>query len=98
MFCPECGTMSFPSPCGIIDCTNYKCGYNGPAGKMNVQGAEVDLATMSTTTKATDRVAMNHCGSTCCSNAVHSGSHYCANCLGSRGGCYPGTSYRQYPW
>ena len=44
MFCPECGTLSFPSPSGDITCTNYKCGYAGPANvKMKVDGKEVDL-------------------------------------------------------
>ena len=30
MFCPECGTLSFPDSRGHIRCTNPKCGYEGP--------------------------------------------------------------------
>ena len=56
MFCPNCGTLSFPSPSGDITCTNYKCGYTGPANvKMKVQGKEIDLSKTKTTTKAEKR-------------------------------------------
>ena len=56
MFCPECGTLSFPSPSGDITCTNYKCGYTGPANvKMKVEGKEIDLSKTKTTTKAEKR-------------------------------------------
>ena len=55
MFCPECGTMAFPSPSGIIDCTNYKCGYKGPVGKMKVQGKEIDLSDVQSSSKAETR-------------------------------------------
>ena len=39
MFCPQCGTLSFPSPSGDINCTNYKCGYSGPAN-LTVKGVD----------------------------------------------------------
>ena len=56
MFCPECGTLSFPNPKGEIACPNYKCEYNGPANVVikGTDGKEVDLskATSSTATKS----------------------------------------------
>ena len=56
MFCPKCGTLSFPSPSGDITCTNYKCGYTGPANvKMKLGGKEIDLSKTKTTTKAEKR-------------------------------------------
>ena len=59
MFCPKCGTLSFPSlGMGAISCTNYKCGYQGPAN-LKVKGAdgkEVDLSKASSSTKAETRV------------------------------------------
>ena len=56
MFCPECGTLAFPTPSGDINCTNYKCGYTGPANvKMKVEGKEIDLSKTKTTTKAEKR-------------------------------------------
>ena len=41
MFCPECGTLAFPTPSGDINCTNYKCGYQGPQNKefANIQSS-----------------------------------------------------------
>lgn len=52
MFCPKCGTLSFPSPKGDISCTNYKCGYKGPANlKMEIGGKEVDLSKATSSTK-----------------------------------------------
>tara|TARA_B100001559_G_scaffold146647_1_gene122956 strand:+ start:129 stop:482 length:354 start_codon:yes stop_codon:yes gene_type:complete len=57
MFCPKCGTLSFPSPSGDISCTNYKCGYNGPANLVikGVDGEDVDLSNIKSETKAKDR-------------------------------------------
>ncbi len=57
MFCPQCGTLSFPSPSGDINCTNYKCGYSGPANLTvkGVDGKEVDLSKTRSSTKATTR-------------------------------------------
>ena len=58
MFCPECGTLAFPTPSGEISCTNYKCGYSGPAN-VKVKGAdgkEVDLSKSKSSTKAQTRV------------------------------------------
>ena len=54
MFCPECGTMAFPND-GVITCTNYKCGYHGPVGKMKVQGKEIDLGDVQSSSKAETR-------------------------------------------
>ena len=57
MFCPECGTLAFPTPSGDINCTNYKCGYQGPANVKvkGVDGKEVDLSKASSSTKAETR-------------------------------------------
>ena len=58
MFCPECGTLAFPTPTGDINCTNYKCGYTGPAN-LTVKGADgkdVDLSKTTSSTKAKTRV------------------------------------------
>ena len=53
MFCPECGTLSFPTPSGHINCTNYKCGYQGPAdNQIVVDGKKVNTAEISNQTKA----------------------------------------------
>ena len=53
MFCPKCGTLAFPSPSGDISCTNYKCGYTGPANLVikGVDGEEVDLSKIKSETK-----------------------------------------------
>ena len=58
MFCPECGTLSFPMPSGVINCTNYKCGYEGPANVKvkGVDGREVDLSMTRSSTKAESRI------------------------------------------
>ena len=58
MFCPECGTLSFPTPSGDINCTNYKCGYQGPANVKvkGTDGKELDLSKISSSTKAETRV------------------------------------------
>ena len=57
MFCPKCGTLSFPSPSGDITCTNYKCGYVGPENLVikGVDGEDVDLSNIKSETKAKDR-------------------------------------------
>ena len=47
MFCPECGTLAFPTPSGDINCTNYKCGYQGPQNK--------EFANIQSSTKAETR-------------------------------------------
>ncbi|MDP6870043.1 MAG: hypothetical protein QGI21_04655 [Candidatus Poseidoniaceae archaeon] len=57
MFCPECGTLAFPTPTGEINCTNYKCGYRG-AANVTVKGADgkdVDLSKTTSSTKAETR-------------------------------------------
>ena len=56
MFCPQCGTLSFPTPSGDISCTNYKCGYKGPANlKTKIGGKEVDLSKATSSTKVESR-------------------------------------------
>tara|TARA_B100000902_G_scaffold118493_1_gene119039 strand:- start:718 stop:1098 length:381 start_codon:yes stop_codon:yes gene_type:complete len=40
MFCPECGTLSYPNAAGDIKCPNYKCGYEGPLSGSDGKGAE----------------------------------------------------------
>ena len=56
MFCPKCGTLSFPTPSGEINCTNYKCGYKGPANlKTVIGGKEVDLSKAKSSTKVESR-------------------------------------------
>lgn len=57
MFCPQCGTLAFPTPSGKIYCTNYKCGYDGPAisGVVNNQGEFVDLNKLKSTKNSENR-------------------------------------------
>ena len=56
MFCPECGTLSFPDPYGNIKCSNYSCGYHGDAAnKVLIGDEEVDLSIASSSSKADDR-------------------------------------------
>ena len=58
MFCPQCGTLAFPNPSGDISCTNYKCGYNGPANLVikGADGKDVDLSKAKSSTQAKSRV------------------------------------------
>jgi DNA-directed RNA polymerase subunit M/transcription elongation factor TFIIS len=57
VFCPQCGTLAFPNPKGDIACTNYKCGYNGPANVVikGVDGRDVDLSQAKSSTAAKGR-------------------------------------------
>ena len=57
MFCPECGTLSFPDPGGNINCPNYKCGYRGSAENkiVGVDGKEIDLAETVSSSKVETR-------------------------------------------
>ena len=56
MFCPKCGTLSFPTPSETSPCTNYKCGYKGPANlKTKIGGKEVDLSKATSSTKVESR-------------------------------------------
>ena len=58
MFCPNCGTLSFPDSSGDIKCPNYKCGYEGPLeNKMQnpLTGEEIDLSRISSSSKAVKR-------------------------------------------
>ena len=57
MFCPECGCLSFPTPCGNINCNNWKCGYQGPATIIvrDSEGRGIDLSRVISSTKAESR-------------------------------------------
>ena len=82
MFCPECGTLSFPTPSGDINCTNYKCGYKGPAN-VKVKGAdgkEVDLSKASSSTKAETRVYEVIKDSDEMRGVLTSGDYMCPKC------------------
>ena len=63
MFCPMCGSVSFPDSKNNIKCPDYKCGYEGPlsgpdgeGGKFidPMSGEEIDLtnATAKNATKS----------------------------------------------
>ena len=63
MFCPMCGSLSFPDSKNNIKCPDYKCGYEGPlsgpdgkGGKFTdpMSGEEIDLtnATAKNATKS----------------------------------------------
>ena len=52
MFCPKCGTLSFPTPSGVINCNNHKCGYSGDAKNVVfVHDREIDLSQITTRSK-----------------------------------------------
>ena len=57
MFCPKCGTLSFSDPSGNISCTNYKCGYVGPAKLVikGTDGEDVDLSNVKSKTESKKR-------------------------------------------
>jgi|TARA_B110000914_G_C15433144_1_gene432413 DNA-directed RNA polymerase subunit M/transcription elongation factor TFIIS len=57
VFCPSCGTLSFPNHKGEIACTNHICGYKGPANIVirGVDGREVDLSQVKTSVEAKAR-------------------------------------------
>ena len=49
MFCPKCGTLSFPTPTGDMTCTNLKCGYSGNASNtIFVHDREIDVSNVTT--------------------------------------------------
>ncbi len=51
MFCPECGTLSFPDSSGNIKCPNYACGYHGSSeNKIQVGDEEVDISKVTSST------------------------------------------------
>jgi DNA-directed RNA polymerase subunit M/transcription elongation factor TFIIS len=54
MFCPECGTLSFPDSSGNIKCPNYRCDYSGSAeNKVTLEdGSNIDLAKVASKTVA----------------------------------------------
>ena len=82
MFCPKCGTLSFPSPSGDIACTNYKCGYTGPA-KLVIKGKDgknVDLSKAKSKTKAIDREYEVIKDSDKARGVLTSGSYLCPKC------------------
>ena len=57
MFCPECGTLAFPDPSGVIDCTNYACGYKGSTSSSikGEDGRTIDMTNLVSTSKAETR-------------------------------------------
>ena len=40
MFCPECGSLSYPDSNGWVKCPDYKCGYEGPLSGTDGKGSE----------------------------------------------------------
>ena len=58
MFCPKCGTLSFPDPSGKITCPNYKCGYVGGAKLVikGTDGEDVDLFNVKSETKSKAKI------------------------------------------
>jgi DNA-directed RNA polymerase subunit M/transcription elongation factor TFIIS len=61
LFCPECGTLSFPDPNDWIKCPNHNCGYEGdikgPDGTGGTitdprTGKTIDLTSTTSSTKA----------------------------------------------
>jgi len=81
MFCPECGTMAFPIN-GEIECTNYKCGYNGPVGKMKIQGKEIDLGDVQSSSKAETREYEVIKDSDQMKGVLTTGDYMCPKCNG----------------
>ena len=80
MFCPQCGTLAFPQG-GNITCTNYKCGYNGPAdNKVKIGGKEVDLSATTSSTKAVDREYEIIKDSDKLQGVLTTGSYLCPKC------------------
>ncbi len=57
MFCPKCGTLAFPDPSGVIDCTNYSCGYKGSTSSSikGEDGRTIDMTNLVSTSKAETR-------------------------------------------
>ena len=83
MFCPQCGTLSFPTPAGDISCTNYKCGYNGPANnKTKIAGKEVDLSKATSSTKATSRTYEVISDADQLQGVLTTGTYMCPKCDG----------------
>lgn len=56
IFCPECGTLAFPGPDGVIKCPNGRCNYVGPAkGKVKLSsGEEIDTIDTKTSSEVAD--------------------------------------------
>ena len=58
MFCPKCGTLSFPTPTGDMTCTNLKCGYSGNASNtIFVHDREIDVSNVTTRMNAEEPLA-----------------------------------------
>ena len=53
MFCPRCGTLARIDPYGNTNCSNYKCGYVGPANLFVKDrfGNDIDLSKTRSQTK-----------------------------------------------
>lgn len=74
MFCPECGTLSFPDPRGNIRCTNPKCGYEGPID------AKMASVTSSSKAEIREREVINDADAP--KGVLTSGDYVCPKCDG----------------
>ena len=54
MFCPQCETLSFPTPSGHLP-HNYKCGYKGPANLKTKIGGRSRPSKATSSTKVESR-------------------------------------------
>ena len=84
MFCPQCGTLSFPNPAGEISCTNYKCGYVGPANIVikGTDGKDVDLSQATSSTETETRVYEVIKDSDKIHGVLTTGTYMCPKCDG----------------
>ena len=82
MFCPLCGTLSFPDPGGNISCTNYKCGYVGPAKIVikGTDGEDVDLASVKSEIRSQKRDYEIIKDSDRIQGVLTKGTHLCPKC------------------
>jgi DNA-directed RNA polymerase subunit M len=66
LFCPECGTLSFPDPNDWIKCPNHNCGYEGDIkGTDGTGGTITDPRTgktidLTATTSSTKASSLKH--------------------------------------
>ena len=66
MFCPECGSLSYPDNRGWIKCPDYKCGYEGPLSGTDGKGSEFtdpmtgETIDLSRTRATTDSKSLKH--------------------------------------
>ena len=73
MFCPKCGTLSYLDSAEYISCTNFRCGYFGPTGKVRIGNKTVNMGGFSTELEPesrefeviSDQKPMNYVGVNC---------------------------------